>query len=75
MDQYLFAFRRPVLYTRGSLSADRYERSATRLAQIFPDFREVVFEGLHHLNTSNQAEPTRVAELLREHWADARGNR
>lgn len=71
----LRAFRRPVLYTRGSLSADRYERSATRLAQIFPDFREVVFEGLHHLNTSNQAEPTRVAELLREHWADARGNR
>ncbi len=53
----LRAFTRPVLYTRGSLSADRYERSAKRLARIFPDFREIVFEGLHHFNTSNQAEP------------------
>lgn len=61
-------FRRPVLYTRGSLSAERYERSAKRLAKLFPDFREVVFEGLHHLNTSNQAEPGRVAALLTELW-------
>jgi pimeloyl-ACP methyl ester carboxylesterase len=62
-------FRAPVLYTRGSLSADRYERSAKRLAQIFADFREVVFEGLHHLNTSNQAEPARVAALLLDLWS------
>jgi pimeloyl-ACP methyl ester carboxylesterase len=64
----LRAFQRPVLYTRGSLSAERYERSAQRLAQIFPNFREVVFEGLHHLNTSHQAEPARVAALLRDLW-------
>jgi len=64
----LRAFERPVLYTRGSLSAERYERSAQRLGEIFPDFREVVFEGLHHLNTSNQAEPARVASLLRGLW-------
>ncbi len=64
----LRAFHRPVLYTRGSLSAERYERSAKRLAQIFPDFREVVFEGVHHLNTSNQAEPARVAALLADLW-------
>jgi pimeloyl-ACP methyl ester carboxylesterase len=63
-------FRQPVLYTRGSLSVERYERSARRLAQLFPDFREVVFEGLHHLNTSNQAEPARVAALLLELWSE-----
>jgi pimeloyl-ACP methyl ester carboxylesterase len=62
-------FPGPVLYTRGSLSADRYERSAQRLAVIFPDFREIVFDGLHHLNTSHQAEPERVASLLLELWA------
>jgi hypothetical protein len=58
-----------VLYTRGSLSAERYERSSQRLAAIFPNFREVVFEGLHHLNTSNQAEPARVAQLLHALWS------
>lgn len=63
-------FERPVLYTRGSLSADRYERSSQRLARIFPNYREVVFEGLHHLNTSNQAEPARVAALLLDLWAE-----
>lgn len=65
----LRAFTRPVLYTRGSLSADRYERSAKRLARIFPDFREIVFEGLHHFNTSNQAEPG-VAALLVDLWSE-----
>ena len=63
-------FEKPVLYSRGSLSADRYERSSQRLARIFPNFREVVFEGLHHLNTSNQAEPARVAALLRNLWSE-----
>lgn len=67
----LRGFPGPVLYTRGSLSADRYERSAKRLAEIFSDFREIVFEGLHHLNTSNQAEPARVADLLLELWGRA----
>jgi pimeloyl-ACP methyl ester carboxylesterase len=65
----LRAFPGPVLYTRGSLSAERYERSGQRLAAIFPDFREVVFDGLHHLNTSHQAEPARVAGLLLDLWS------
>lgn len=64
-------FERPVLYTRGSLSAERYARSASRLAAVFPNFEEVVFDGLHHLNTSHQAEPARVAELLRALWERA----
>jgi pimeloyl-ACP methyl ester carboxylesterase len=64
----LRGFQGPVLYTRGSQSADRYERSAQRLESVFANFEEVVFEGLHHLNTSHQAEPARVAGLLRELW-------
>jgi pimeloyl-ACP methyl ester carboxylesterase len=67
----LRAFERPVLYTRGSLSAPRYERSAKRLASVFADLEEVVFEGLHHLNTSHQADPVRVASLLKQLWARA----
>ena len=64
-------FRAPVLYTRGSLSAERYERSSQRLGTIFPRFREALFEGVHHLHTSHRAEPGRVAELLLELWREA----
>jgi pimeloyl-ACP methyl ester carboxylesterase len=62
-------FQRPVMFTRGTLSAERYERSADRLRSIFPSFREEVFEGLSHLNTSHQAAPARVAALLTEQWS------
>jgi pimeloyl-ACP methyl ester carboxylesterase len=62
-------FERPVLYTRGSLSAPRYARSAKRLSAVFSDFEEIEFEGLHHLNTSHQAQPARVASLLTQLWA------
>lgn len=61
-------FERPVLYTRGGLSAKRYACSAARLGAVFQDFEEVVFDRLHHLNTSHQAEPARVALLLRALW-------
>lgn len=65
------AFEGPVLFTRGTLSADRWEHSSRRLAALFPRYREVVFDGLSHVNTSHQAQPARVAALLRELWADA----
>jgi hypothetical protein len=39
-----------------------------RLASRFPDFSSELFEGLHHLNTSHQAELGRTAALLRAHW-------
>jgi pimeloyl-ACP methyl ester carboxylesterase len=65
----LRSYQDSVLYTRGSLSAERYERSSQRLSAIFPRFREIVFEGVHHLNTSHQAQPERVASLLRDLWA------
>jgi hypothetical protein len=44
----------------------------SRLADLFPDFRGELFEGLHHLNTSHQAAPARTATLLRELWARTR---
>ena len=62
-----------MLYTRGSLSAERYARSAKRLARIFPHVREVVFDGLHHLNTSHQAKPARVVALLADLWQSGGG--
>ena len=39
-----------------------------RLSALFPRFSSEVFEGLHHLNTSHQAEPERVAARLRAFW-------
>ena len=66
----LRAFGGPVLFTRGTLSNDRFERSSRRLAGIFQRFREEVFEGLSHHNTSHLVEPARVAALLREQWAE-----
>jgi pimeloyl-ACP methyl ester carboxylesterase len=62
-------FRAPVLYTHGSKSHPRWLAMRDRLAGLFPDFRSELFEGLHHLNTSHQAEPERTAALLRAHWA------
>ncbi len=67
----LRTFQGPVLYLRGALSVDHYERSASRLAMIFPNFREVVFDGLHHLKAPHKVEPMRVASLLVELWAGA----
>jgi pimeloyl-ACP methyl ester carboxylesterase len=61
----------PVLYTYGTLTHPRWLAMRDRLARLFADFRSEAFEGLHHLNTSHQAEPARTAALLRELWARA----
>ena len=63
------AVRAPVLYTWGSLTHPRWYAMAKRLGTLFRDFTAVCFEGLHHLNTSHQAEPDRVVELLDALWA------
>lgn len=63
--------RAPVLYTWGSLTHPRWTAMRDRLEAVFPDFTAVRFDGLHHLNTSHQAEPARVASLLRELWSRA----
>jgi pimeloyl-ACP methyl ester carboxylesterase len=62
------AFGAPVLFTHGSASHPRWGAMRDRLAALFPDFRDTRFEGLHHLNTSHQAEPARTASLLRQLW-------
>ena len=65
------SFRSPVLYTWGSLTHPRWDAMEERLERLFPDFTAHRFDGLHHLNTSHQAEPDRVAELLGELWMRA----
>lgn len=68
------SFKPPVLFTYGSLTHPRWMAMRDRLADAFPDFRSEEFAGLHHMNTSHQAEPDRTATLLTEFWtlADAR---
>jgi pimeloyl-ACP methyl ester carboxylesterase len=61
-------FGSPVYFSRGSRTHPRWEAMQTRLAELFPNFTGEVFEGLHHLNTSHQAEPDRVAATLKAFW-------
>jgi pimeloyl-ACP methyl ester carboxylesterase len=62
------SFARPVYFSRGSRTHPRWEAMQARLAGLFPDFTGEVFQGLHHLNTSHQAEPDRVAATLKAFW-------
>lgn len=71
LDDRYSMFRAPVLFTWGSLSHPRWDRMRSRLATMFSDFTAERFNGLHHLNTSHQAEPDRVAQLLRHLWTRA----
>jgi pimeloyl-ACP methyl ester carboxylesterase len=65
------AFDRPVYFSRGSRTHPRWAGMQDRMAGWFPDFTGEVYEGLHHLNTSHQAEPARVAQTLHAFWARA----
>jgi pimeloyl-ACP methyl ester carboxylesterase len=71
LDERYPSFRAPVLFTWGSLTHPRWDQMRSRLATVFTDFTAQRFDGLHHLNTSHQAEPDRVAGLLRDLWARA----
>ena len=62
-------FTSSVYFSRGSRTHPRWEAMQTRLSTLFPDFTGEVYEGLHHLNTSHQAEPDRVAATLIKFWA------
>ncbi|HEY2206402.1 MAG TPA: alpha/beta fold hydrolase [Pseudonocardia sp.] len=59
----------PVYYSYGTLSNARWEAMGERLASVFADCTVERYEGRHHLNTSHQAEPARVAAALRRLWA------
>jgi pimeloyl-ACP methyl ester carboxylesterase len=67
----LRAFGRPVYYSYGSLSHPRWVAMRDRLRRIFTDFSPERYEGLHHLETSHQRAPARVAAALRQLWSRA----
>lgn len=67
----LAAFRGPVYFSHGSLSNPRWLTMRDRLSATFPRFRAEEYEGLHHLATSHQREPVRVAAALRSLWSEA----
>jgi pimeloyl-ACP methyl ester carboxylesterase len=69
------AFASPVLYTWGELTHPRWYAMRDRLAGLFPDFTSQRFDGIHHLNTSHQAEPERTAALLTDFWTRAEASR
>jgi pimeloyl-ACP methyl ester carboxylesterase len=64
-------FAAPVYFSMGSRTHPRWRGMRDRLAELFPDFTVEVYEGLHHLNTSHQAQPERVAAALRRLWTRA----
>lgn len=70
-DERLGAFDRPVYYSYGSLSSRRWAAMSGRLGKVFADFESELYEGVHHLNTSHQREPARVASALRKLWSRA----
>jgi len=71
----LARFPGPVYFSYGSLSSSRWEQMSARVSSWFPRCRVERYDGLHHLNTSHQAEPTRVARALHELWVEAKSPR
>ena len=72
LDQSRFRqFHRPVYYAIGSLSTRFFERSAKRLAALFPDMQVEEYEGRSHFDPPHRAEPERVARALLALWARA----
>lgn len=68
-------FSGPVYFSFGSLSSLRWEQMSVRMSSWFPRCRVERYDGLHHLNTSHQAEPARVAHALRELWKETKAER
>ena len=66
------AFRAPVYYSYGTGSHPRWSVMRDRLNELFEDFTVDRYDGLHHLNTSHQAQPARVAAALRALWSRSR---
>ena len=65
------AFRASVYYSYGTRSHPRWTAMSDRLARRFVHFTAERYDGLHHLNTSHQAQPDRVAAALEALWATA----
>jgi pimeloyl-ACP methyl ester carboxylesterase len=65
------AFEKPVYFSLGSMTHQRWRSMEQRLAKLLPNFSSEIFDGLHHLNTSHTAEPQRVAARLATLWQGA----
>ena len=65
----LQAFAGPIYYSYGSLSHERWQDMAARFERDFPRCTVERYEGIHHLNTSHQSDPPRVAAALERLWA------
>ncbi len=61
-------FDKPVYFALGSLTNAFEERLAEKLGTLFPNFRCEVYEGRHHFDPPQRAEPERYARALREIW-------
>lgn len=61
-------FDKPVYFALGSLTDAFEERMAEKLGTLFPNFRCEVYEGRHHFDPPQRAEPERFARALRELW-------
>ncbi len=65
-------FDRPVYHALGGRSRpELYGEQSARLAHLFPDFTEEVFEERHHFDPPHRAEPERLAASLLAHWRRA----
>jgi pimeloyl-ACP methyl ester carboxylesterase len=67
----LRAFDGPVYFSYGSLSNERWADMAERFERDVPRCTTERYDGVHHLYTSHQAQPERVASVLTRLWADA----
>jgi pimeloyl-ACP methyl ester carboxylesterase len=68
----LRTFTKPVYLAIGSLSDSIEERKANFLRALLPDFRLEVYEGRHHFDAPQRAEPERFARALHQLWSHAR---
>lgn len=65
-------FDRPVYHALGGRSRpELYGEQAARLARLFPDFTEEVFEERHHFDPPHRVEPERLAASLLALWRRA----
>jgi pimeloyl-ACP methyl ester carboxylesterase len=67
----LRSFAGPVYYSYGSLSNPTWLAMRDRLAALFADFTAEEYVRIHHLHTSHQRDPARVAKALRRLWSRA----
>ncbi len=67
-ERRLCSYSGAMYFSYGSLSHARWESMAARMPTRFARCSVERYEGRHHLDTSHQAEPGRVANALRELW-------